>query len=268
MSTILRRTCSSGLGQTLPECFLDGSAFGEQRGRGVESVPGHPCLRQPVFILRLRVRGSSTRARDPAVQNVELSVDIGGGEGLAGLQPVMQHCNHHRRRELRLQNWVASSGLPEMRQVRALDNRGELPREIEALALHVPEREREPLNLVDIVLMARTQELAWRDLRIAVVAECERRGMAVPGRFEAPEFWRSGFARFARRQGSTSRLTRLARLRGPFSIPSSATSRAARGTRSALGGIVTDGQSQDPLGRCIHEGVSPLKPWTSCDSAP
>ena len=56
-------------------------------------------------------------------------------------------------------------------------------------------------DLVDIVLMARTQELAWRDLRIAVVAECARRGMAVPGRFEAPEFWRSGFVRFARRQG-------------------------------------------------------------------
>lgn len=56
-------------------------------------------------------------------------------------------------------------------------------------------------DLVDIVLMARTQELAWRDLRIAVVVECARRGMAVPGRFEAPEFWRSGFVRFARRQG-------------------------------------------------------------------
>ena len=56
-------------------------------------------------------------------------------------------------------------------------------------------------DLVDIVLMARTQELAWRDLRVAVAAECARRGMAVPGRFEAPEFWRSGFARFARRQG-------------------------------------------------------------------
>ena len=56
-------------------------------------------------------------------------------------------------------------------------------------------------DLVDIVLMARTQELARRDLRVAVAAECARRGMAVPGRFEAPEFWRSGFTRFARRQG-------------------------------------------------------------------
>ncbi len=56
-------------------------------------------------------------------------------------------------------------------------------------------------DLVDIVLVARTQELDWGDLRLAVVAECARRGMAVPGCFEAPAFWRAGFERFARRQG-------------------------------------------------------------------
>lgn len=36
-------------------------------------------------------------------------------------------------------------------------------------------------DLVDIVLMARTQELAWKDLRIAVVAECARRGWRYRG---------------------------------------------------------------------------------------
>ena len=56
-------------------------------------------------------------------------------------------------------------------------------------------------DLVDIVLMARTQELAWRDLRVAVAAECARRKMDVPVRFEAPAFWKSGFGRFAHRQG-------------------------------------------------------------------
>ena len=56
-------------------------------------------------------------------------------------------------------------------------------------------------DLVDIVLVARTQELDWGDLRLAVVAECARRGMAVLGCFEAPAFWRAGFERFARRQG-------------------------------------------------------------------
>ena len=56
-------------------------------------------------------------------------------------------------------------------------------------------------DLVDIVLVARSQVVAWVELSAAVVAECARRKMAVPARFEAPAFWKSGFGRFARRQG-------------------------------------------------------------------
>lgn len=56
-------------------------------------------------------------------------------------------------------------------------------------------------DLVDIVLVARSQAVAWVELAAAVAAECARRRMPLPVRFEAPAFWRSGFGRFARRQG-------------------------------------------------------------------
>ena len=56
-------------------------------------------------------------------------------------------------------------------------------------------------DLVDIVLIAHSQAVEWAELVAAVTAECTRRKMDMPARFEAPAFWKSGFSRFARRQG-------------------------------------------------------------------
>lgn len=56
-------------------------------------------------------------------------------------------------------------------------------------------------DLVDIVLIARTQEVSAQGLALAIGAECSRRKMGVPARFEAPDFWRKDFGRFVARQG-------------------------------------------------------------------
>lgn len=56
-------------------------------------------------------------------------------------------------------------------------------------------------DLVDVVLVARSQRVAAAVLSLAVESECAKRRMEVPPRFEAPGFWERGFARFARANG-------------------------------------------------------------------
>lgn len=56
-------------------------------------------------------------------------------------------------------------------------------------------------DLVDVVLIARTQSVSAAVLSLAIVTECSRRGMALPSRFAAPDFWESDFGRFVKSNG-------------------------------------------------------------------
>lgn len=53
-------------------------------------------------------------------------------------------------------------------------------------------------DLLDVVLIARTQRVSSVVLTLAIRAECSKRGMMVPARFAAPVFWEKDFERFAR----------------------------------------------------------------------
>ena len=53
-------------------------------------------------------------------------------------------------------------------------------------------------DLIDVVIYATHETFVQRELRRAVESECAKRGMEVPGRFAAPEFWRDRFASFSR----------------------------------------------------------------------
>lgn len=56
-------------------------------------------------------------------------------------------------------------------------------------------------DLVDVVSYAMSEAFNLGELSYAIWHECSKRGMAVPGRFEAPESWRGSFAAYARKNG-------------------------------------------------------------------
>ena len=56
-------------------------------------------------------------------------------------------------------------------------------------------------DLLDVVLIARTQSVSSGVLSLAIKTEYARRGMAVPARFAAPAFWEKDFARFSKANG-------------------------------------------------------------------
>lgn len=53
-------------------------------------------------------------------------------------------------------------------------------------------------DLVDVVTYATHEAFSKRELRLAIESECAKRGMDVPDRFAAPDFWRERFASFSK----------------------------------------------------------------------
>ena len=56
-------------------------------------------------------------------------------------------------------------------------------------------------DLLDILLIAKTQVIDPTLLSLAITTECKRRNIEVPESFCAPSFWAGGFSRFAKTNG-------------------------------------------------------------------
>ena len=62
-------------------------------------------------------------------------------------------------------------------------------------------------DLVDIVTYATNESFNLMQLRYAIRSECEKRDMAVPTQFAAPEFWANRYAAYAAKSGAPEMYT-------------------------------------------------------------
>ncbi|MCF0232884.1 MAG: nucleotidyl transferase AbiEii/AbiGii toxin family protein [Enterococcus sp.] len=62
-------------------------------------------------------------------------------------------------------------------------------------------------DLVDVVFLAKTCDLKFSNLSLAVVSEAKRRGFELPRHFEAPRGWSNLYENFAKKNGVDAPLT-------------------------------------------------------------